>query len=138
MVMLKYLIPYLGAGLSIAALDAVYLTVAGQKVYRPTLNYALADTPNLPAVIAFYLMYVLGVVLLAVLPNRDAGLGKAALTGALLGAMCYATYDLTNQATLKVWATRITLIDICWGTFLTCVGATAGYLAWRWAAKTFG
>jgi len=136
--MLKYLITYLGAGLSVAALDAVYFTVAGQKVYRPTLDYALADDLNLPAAIAFYLMYVLGVVLLAVLPNKDAGLGKAALTGALLGAMCYATYDLTNQATLKVWATRITLIDICWGTFLTATGATAGYLAWRWASKTFG
>jgi uncharacterized membrane protein len=78
------------------------------------------------------------VVVLAVLPNRGAGLRKTALTGAMLGAMCYATYDLTNQATLKVWATRITVIDICWGTFLTAVGASAGWLAWRWASKTFG
>ena len=136
--MLKYLITYLGAGLSVAALDAVYLTVAGQKVYRPTLDYALADKPALPAAIAFYLMYVLGIVLLAVLPNKDAGLGKTATTGAILGAFAYATYDLTNQATLKVWATRITLIDICWGTFLTCVGASVGYLIWRWSAKRFG
>jgi uncharacterized membrane protein len=135
--MLKYLIAYLGTGLSFAALDAVYLTVAGQKVYRPTLDYALADKPALPAAVAFYLAYVLGVVLLAIAPNRDAGLGKTALTGALLGAMCYATYDLTNHATLKAWTTQITLIDICWGTFLTAVGASAGYLAWRWAAKTF-
>jgi uncharacterized membrane protein len=125
--MLKYLITYLGAGLSIAALDAVYLTVAGQRVYRPTLDYALADKPALPAVIAFYLMYVAGVVVLAILPNRDADLGKAARTGALLGAFGYATYDLTNQATLKVWATRI-----------TCVAASVGYLAWRWSAKRFG
>ncbi|HXA39290.1 MAG TPA: DUF2177 family protein [Phenylobacterium sp.] len=136
--MLKYLIAYLGTGVSIATLDAAYLTLAGQKVYRPTLDYALADKPALPAAIVFYLVYVLGVVLLAILPNRDAGLGKTALTGAILGAFAYATYDLTNQATLKVWATRITVIDICWGTFLTFVGASAGYLAWRWAAKTFG
>jgi uncharacterized membrane protein len=135
--MLKYLITYLGAGLSIAALDAVYLTVAGQKVYRPLLDYALADAPKMPAAVIFYLMYVLGVVVLAILPNKDAGFGKTVLTGALLGAFAYATYDLTNQATLKVWATRITLIDICWGTFLTATGAAAGYLAWRWAAKTF-
>jgi uncharacterized membrane protein len=135
--MLKYLITYLGAGAAIAALDAVYLTLAGQRVYRPTLDYALADKPALPAAIAFYLMYVLGVVVLAILPNKDAGLGKATLTVGLLGAFAYATYDLTNQATLKVWATRITLIDICWGTVLTAVGASAGYLAWRWASKTF-
>ncbi|HEX3367039.1 DUF2177 family protein [Phenylobacterium sp.] len=135
--MLKYLVTYLGTGVAIAALDAVYLTVAGQRVYRPTLDYALADKPALPAAIVFYLVYVLGVVVLAILPNKDAGLGKIALTGALLGAFAYATYDLTNQATLKVWATRITLIDICWGTLLTCVGASAGYFAWRWASKTF-
>jgi uncharacterized membrane protein len=136
--MLKYLITYLGTGVAFAVLDAIYLTVAGQKVYRPTLDYALADKPALPAAVIFYLVYVLGVVLLAVLPNKDAGLGKTALTGAMLGAMAYATYDLTNQATLRVWATRITLIDICWGTFLTAVGASAGYFAWRWASRTFG
>lgn len=136
--MLKYLITYLGMGVSFAVLDAIYLTVAGQKVYRPTLDYALADKPALGPAIAFYLVYILGVLMLAVLPNKDLGFARTALTGAMLGAMAYATYDLTNQATLKVWATRITLIDICWGTFLTCVGASVGYFAWRWAAKTFG
>ncbi len=84
--MLKYLITYLGTGVAFAALDAIYLTVAGQKVYRPTLDYALADKPALPAAIVFYLVYVLGVVLLAILPNRDAGLARTALTGAILGA----------------------------------------------------
>lgn len=136
--MLKYAITYLGTGVAIAILDAIYLTVAGQRVYRPTLDYALADKPDLRAAVAFYLVYVAGVVILAVLPNKEAGLGRVALTGAILGLFAYATYDLTNQATLKVWATRITLIDLCWGTVLTCVGATAGYLAWRWATKTFG
>ena len=136
--MLKYLFAYLGTGLSFGLLDAVYLTLAGQRVYRPTLDYALADKPSMPTAVVFYLVYILGVVLLAVLPNKDGGLGKVAVTGAMLGAMCYATYDLTNQATLKVWATRITLIDIGWGTFLTAVGASAGLLAWRWASRTFG
>ena len=135
--MLKYLITYLGTGVAFAVLDAIYLTVAGQKVYRPLLDYALADAPKLPTAIVFYLVYILGVLMLAILPNKDAGLAKTAMTGAMLGAMAYATYDLTNQATLKVWATRITLIDICWGTFLTTLGASAGYLTWRWASKTF-
>ena len=136
--MLKYLVTYLGMGVSFAALDAVYLSIAGSQVDRPTLDYALADKPDLPAAVAFYLMYILGVLLLAVLPNKDAGLGKTARTGALLRAFGYATYDLTNQATLKVWATRITLIDISWGTFLTCLGASVGWLVWRWASKAFG
>lgn len=136
--MLKYVITYLGTGVVFAALDAVYLTIAGSKVDRPTLDALLADTVNLPAAVAFYLMYIAGVLVLGILPNRDASLGKTARTGALLGAFAYATYDLTNQATLRIWATRITLIDICWGTFLTCVGASVGWLIWRWSAKTFG
>lgn len=136
--MLKYLTTYLGAGLAFAAMDAVYLTLAGQRVYRPTLDYALADTLNLPAAIAFYLVYILGILLLAVLPNRDATLRKTAVTGAILGAMAYATYDLTNQATLKVWTTQITLIDVAWGALVTAVGASAGFLVWRWSAKAFG
>ena len=63
---------------------------------------------------------------------------KAMTTGAILGAVCYATYDLTNQATLKVWSTKITLADITWGAFVTALAATAGYLALRWARAKFG
>ena len=135
--MLKYIITYLGAGAVFAALDAGYLTIAGSSVDRPTLDYALADKPDLTAAVAFYLMYIAGVLVLGILPNKDATLGKTARTGALLGAFAYATYDLTNQATLKIWVTRITLIDITWGTFLTCVGASVGWLIWRWASRVF-
>ena len=135
--MLKYLITYLGAGVTIAVLDFIWLSAATPRVYRPALNDILADKPDLKAAVVFYLVYLLGVVMLAILPNRDAGLAKVALTGAMLGAMAYATYDLTNQATLKVWSTRISLIDIGWGTILTAAGATAGLLAWRWASRTF-
>jgi len=136
--MLKYVVTYLATGVAFAAMDAVYLTLMGQRVYRPTLDYALADTMNLPAAVAFYLVYVAGIVMLAVRPNREGSLRQVAVTGAVLGAMAYATYDLTNQATLKVWETRITLIDLAWGVVVTAVGATAGLLAWRWAAKRFG
>jgi uncharacterized membrane protein len=60
----------------------------------------------------------------AVRPGLTGGLGTAALNGALLGALCYATYDLTNQATMKVWPVHITIVDIIWGAFATCVAAT--------------
>ena len=136
--MLKYLVTYLGTGVAFAILDAVWLTQAGPKVYRPALDAVLADKPNLGAAVVFYLFYVLGVVLLAVAPNRDAGLARTALAGAVLGAMAYGTYDLTNQATLKVWATKITLIDLGWGALATAVGAAAGLVAWRWASRMFG
>ncbi|HQN52381.1 MAG TPA: DUF2177 family protein, partial [Phenylobacterium sp.] len=52
----------------------------------------------------------------------------AAGKGAMLGCFAYATYDLTNQATLKVWYTHITVADIAWGTFLTASAAAIGWL----------
>ena len=135
--MIPYLAAYLAAGLTFGALDAVWLTQAGPRLYRPLLDPVLADKPALAPAIVFYLVYILGVVLLAVAPNREASLGRVALTGAMLGALAYATYDLTNQATLKVWATRITLLDIGWGAFATTIASVAGLLAWRWAARAF-
>ena len=136
--MLRWILTYIGSGLAILALDAVWLTQVGPRLYRPVLDPVLADKPNLTAAAVFYVAYVLGVVALAVAPSRDTGLARAALTGAALGAMAYATYDLTNQATLKAWTTRISLIDISWGALLTAVGATAGLLAWRWAGRFGG
>ena len=62
-------------------------------------------------------------------PGLANGLGAAALNGALLGAICYATYDLTNQATLKQWSTTVTIADICWGAFATAIAATIATFA---------
>jgi uncharacterized membrane protein len=135
--MLKYAITYLGTGLAFAAIDAVYLTLMGGRLYRPLLDYALADTVNLPAAVAFYLIYIAGVLALVILPNREASLGKAALAGATLGAVAYGAYDLTNQATLKVWATHISVIDIAWGAVLTAAAASLGLIVWRWTARAF-
>jgi uncharacterized membrane protein len=131
--MLKFAVAYLATGVAFAVIDAVWLTTAGPRLYRPALDSVLAAKFNLPAAIVFYLIYVAGIVALAVLPTvREEGTWTRALTtGAMLGFVAYATYDLTNQATLKVWATHITLIDITWGTFLTAVGATVGGLVIR-------
>jgi uncharacterized membrane protein len=82
----------------------------------------------------FYLAYLGGIVWFAVRPALVQGIGAGALGGALLGAMCYMTYDLTNQATLARWPLHVTLIDVCWGSFATATAAAAGV----WAARTFG
>ena len=125
--MIKYVVGYLGAGLAFALIDAVWLTMVGPKLYRPTLDPVLADQFALGPAIAFYLIYIAGIMILAVSPAVKSGEWTQALvTGAILGFMCYATYDLTNQATLKVWSTHITVIDIAWGTFITAFGATVG------------
>lgn len=134
--MIPLLSAYLAAGAAFAVVDAIWLTQVGPRLYRPALDAVLAERFDLTAAIVFYLVYIAGVVALAVLPAaRDgAGLSRAALNGAMLGFVAYATYDLTNQATLKVWSWKITLADIAWGTFLTACAAAAGYAAWRWAS----
>ena len=124
--MLRLIITYFATAVSFAAVDYVWLTQLSSKVYRPTLDSVVLPTARLGPATVFYLAYILGVLVLAVWPYRNERLLKTTLMGAALGAMCYATYDLTNQATLIVWSTRITIIDICWGTFITALGATIG------------
>ena len=82
-----------------------------------------------PAIL-FYVLYVAGIVIFAIKPALVTGRwSSAAGKGALFGFFCYATYDLTNQATLKTWPVAVTIVDMGWGTFLTACVATAGYLA---------
>ena len=124
--MRRLILTYLATGLAFAAVDYIWLTQFGPKVYFPTLDPVALPSARLGPAAVFYFAYIAGVLALAVWPNRDKPLIKTTLTGAMLGAMCYATYDLTNQATLKVWSTQITVIDITWGTFITAFGATVG------------
>ena len=127
--MLRLIVTYLATVIGFAAVDYVWLSQIGPKVYHPILDEVLRpanDPVDMPAAIVFYLAYIAGILALAIWPKRDAPLLQTTLTGGILGAMCYATYDLTNQATLKVWATQISIADILWGTFVTAAGATIG------------
>jgi uncharacterized membrane protein len=136
--MLKYIITYLGTGMVFALIDLVWLTNANARLYRPTLDPVLSDQVNLVAAAVFYVIYILGIVAMAVVPaGRAKSWRLGAQKGAMLGAFAYATYDLTNQA-LKVWATHITIADIAWGTFVTATSCAIGVMIWRWADKTFG
>ena len=136
--MLRLIATYLATGVAFAAVDAVWLTQFGPGLYRPTLDAVLRDPSdplNLPAAVVFYLVYIAGILVLAIWPNRDKPLRQTTITGGLLGGLAYATYDLTNQATLKVWSTQITVLDIIWGTFLTGVCATVGGFVLRKLTK---
>jgi len=128
-------IAYVAAGLAFLAVDAIWLSVMADVLYRPLMGDKLEPDFNLAPAVLFYLIYIAGIVWFAILPALDRGrLGTAALNGALLGIVCYATYDLTNQATLRDWPVAVTLADIPWGAFVTMVGASAGFLA----ARRFG
>jgi uncharacterized membrane protein len=111
-----------------------------ERLYKPALGPLMAPGLRLDAAVAFYLMYVTGLVLLAVRPTVLAGGGvrAAALRGASLGAFAYATYDLTNLATLAGWPVHVSVIDIAWGTFASATSSAAGALAWSRSAPREG
>jgi uncharacterized membrane protein len=130
--MLKWIVAYLATGLAMAVVDFGWLTTMTDRLYKPIIGSIMTPQPDMVAAVAFYLIYIGGVVFLAVAPALKEGAWKrAAINGAALGFVAYATYDLTNQATLKVWALHLTLIDITWGTILTAFASVGGYLAAR-------
>lgn len=137
--MIKYVAAYLGAGLTFAAIDFVWLTTMTKRLYKPVIGPIMADKPDMKAAVAFYLISIAGTVFLAIAPAlKEGNWTRAAINGAVLGFVAYATYDLTNQATLAVWQTKLTIIDLIWGTTLTMLSATGGYFAARWAEGRFG
>jgi uncharacterized membrane protein len=122
-------------GLTLAtflALDAVWLGVVARDLYRAQIGHLLAPGVRWGAAILFYLLYIVGVVVLVVLPNARGPLPRTAALGALLGVVAYATYDLTNLATLARWPLGVTLADLAWGAIVTGATAAAGWAYARW------
>ena len=129
------LIAYAGSAVVLLILDIIWLTLAVPALYRPQLGNLLSDQPNLLVGGLFYLVYVVGVVVFAVLPAANAQNWPLALgLGALLGLVAYGTYDFTNLATTRDWPWVVSVIDLCWGIFVSAAAALGGYLAVRWLA----
>lgn len=130
--MKTYGIAYVATGLVFLAIDAIWLTVAAQRLYRPLMGEMLVESFRLAPAMLFYFIYIAGIVVFAIVPALASDRWTTATSyGAFLGLFAYATYDLTNQATLKNWPVMVTIADLCWGTFLTAVAATAGFLITR-------
>jgi uncharacterized membrane protein len=131
--MLKFAAAYGSAALTFVILDVIWLGTMTGLLYRPALAPILADQFRVVPVVFFYILFAGGILLFAIMPGLEAQRWlSAAIRGALLGLVAYGTYDLTNHATLSVWATKITLIDMAWGAFATAVASTAGYFAASW------
>jgi uncharacterized membrane protein len=130
---------YLSSLVAMLALDSVWLSLSASRLYRPAMGALLLPDFHLAPAAAFYLLYAFGIVVLVVLPALAKGrIGRATGHGALLGLVAYATYDLTNQATLRGWPMTVTVADMCWGTFLTRFAATAAYALTRRIAPPIG
>lgn len=100
-------------------IDMIWLGVVAKGFYRRQLGALMAPKVNWTAAMLFYLLFIMGLQVFAVRPALAAGLPLQALFyGALLGLISYATYDLTNLATLKDWPLVVTVVDLIWGTVL--------------------
>ena len=115
------------------AIDAVWLALVARTFYRRYLDWLMAANPNWIAALAFYLLFVVGVLVFVVVPGvEDGSLRTTLLKGALFGLIAYGTYDLTNQATVKNWPLTITAVDMVWGTALSVAVSYIGFVAGKW------
>jgi len=134
--MTRIIVAYIATLVVFAMVDYIWLTQVGPSLYKPIIGSIMAPEPRMTPAVIFYALYIAGLVYFAVMPGlTGAGWQGALLKGALFGFFAYATYDLTNQATLSVWATKITVMDMAWGTFLSGTAATGGFLITRAIVK---
>ena len=116
------------AFITFLVVDGLWLTVIAKNFYAKHLGYLMAPKPNLTAAGIFYLIYIFTLVILIISPSLQKGsLSTAIWTGALFGLCAYATYDLTNLATIKDWPLLITIVDLIWGTTLTATVSGISY-----------
>jgi uncharacterized membrane protein len=133
----RYFLAWLATATVMVALDLLWLGVVAKPYYQQGIGHLLAEQPRVAVIVLFYALYAVGLVVFAVTPIRGSiSLSDTALNAALFGLFAYATYDLTNLATLKGWPVGLALVDIAWGTLVSAVSAMAGKWAIdRWAAS---
>jgi uncharacterized membrane protein len=133
----KYVAAYAGTAIVMVALDILWLGVIAKPLYQQGIGHLMADKPVVGIAVMFYLLYALGVMIFAVAPQQGGAEWTATLvTGALFGFFAYATYDLTNLATLRDWPVHLSLIDMVWGTAISTASAAGGKSALDWATRS--
>jgi uncharacterized membrane protein len=128
--MSKYLAAYAAVAVVMVALDLLWLGVVARPIYQSGIGHLMAQRPDVTVAVIFYAAYAVGLLVFAVAPNAGSvGLVPTLMAGAMFGFFAYATYDLTNLATLKGWPIGLSLLDMAWGTLVSGVSATAGKAA---------
>lgn len=134
-----YALAYIVLLVTFVVVDSIWLATTVQSLYRPVLGELLVDRLRIAPAIGFYLLYPLGIEIFAVVPALKAdSVLPGIIYGALFGFFAYATYDLTNFATLRHWTAHITVIDLAWGAFATGASAALAYVATKATAAHFG
>jgi len=130
---LQYVYVYLVSVPVFFAIDMVWLGFVAQQFYQSQIGYLLGPV-NWPVAIAFYLIFLVGLLIFVIAPAIEArSLMHALVFGALFGFFTYATYDLTNWATIRDWPALVSFVDMAWGTFLAASVSVVTY----WIATTF-
>ena len=130
---MKLILSYFLTTLVFFAIDLTWIGLVAKKFYWSNIGGLLKDDINWVAALVFYLLYIAGIFIFAILPAVETDSVKSAVIyGALFGFFCYATYDLTNLATLKGFPLKVVVIDMIWGTILTGLVSTAGFFITRW------
>ena len=118
------------------AIDMIWLGYASRGFYKNNIGHLMSPAVNWPAAFLFYFVFIAGILVFAVVPAmKDNSPAKGALLGALFGLFTYATYDLTNLATLRNWPVKVVVVDILWGIVLcSSVALISTFLA-RWLSR---
>jgi len=124
---MNWIFALIASAIAMGVLDGLWLGIVARSVYVNEIGELMRPKTNVAAAGMFYVLYVVGIVMLVVWQYD--GAGTVALVGGGIGLLAYATYDLTNMATLEGFTWKLTAIDIVWGTLLTAAVATAGELA---------
>jgi len=118
---------YLSSAAVFLVMDIVWLGYVAAGLYREQMGPLLAQPINMPAAVAFYLLFILGVLIFAVQPAlTEGGVMRALMLGALFGFFTYMTYDLTSLAVIRDYPLKLAIIDIAWGTTVTAIAAAVG------------
>ena len=125
---LKIIISYILTVIVFLAIDLVWLGLIAKNIYQKYMGELLSEHVNWTAAIIFYLIFIVGIFIFVIIPSVEKhSLLRAVLLGAIFGFITYATYDLTNYATLKGFPLTIVFIDLAWGAVLTSMVSVAGY-----------
>jgi uncharacterized membrane protein len=129
---------YAAVALSLLMLDLIWLGLLARPMYAAGIGHLMADQPNWVAAGLFYAVYALGLLRFTVLPfDAEAGWREPLLTAAAFGFFAYATYDLSNLATLKDWPWSVAITDMAWGSLASALAAGVGRRVWlRRAARS--
>ncbi|MDD3948690.1 MAG: DUF2177 family protein [Anaerolineaceae bacterium] len=110
-------------------IDMLWLTVIAQKFYKSQIGHLMADKARIIPAAIFYLLFVGAMVYFVIVPALEhQNLTRLILSAAIFGLVTYATYDLTNMATLRDWPLLVTVVDLAWGTFISLSVSLITYL----------